>query len=66
MSQVKRRARAGEAFGAAPLGLERIMFSRNRYVVPTKHVNPLYIKLLEQIHRFGWITQAIPSNPDLL
>ena len=31
------------------------MFSRNHYVIPTKHVNPLYIKLLEQIHRAGWI-----------
>ena len=41
------------------------MFSRNRYVVPTEHVNPLYIKMLEQI-RVGWIAQAIPSYPDLL
>ena len=42
------------------------MFGRNRYVIPTKRVNPLYIKLLEQVHRVGWIAQAIPSNPNLL
>ena len=30
---------------APPAGsLERIMFSRNRYTVPIKHVNPLYIE----------------------
>ena len=46
--------------------LDRIMFSRNHYLVPAKHVNPIDIKLLEQIHRVGWIAQAIPSNPDLL
>jgi hypothetical protein len=42
------------------------MFSRNRYAVATKHVNPIGLKSLEQIHRVGWIAGAIPADPDLL
>ncbi|MDJ0609366.1 MAG: glutathione S-transferase family protein [Kiloniellales bacterium] len=38
--------------------LERIMFGRNQFVVPTKHVNPLYILELEQIHAIEWIASG--------
>ncbi len=42
------------------------MFSRKHFVVSLKHVNPLYIKSLEQIHRCDGSPKAIPSKPDLL
>ena len=42
------------------------MFRRKHFVFASKHVNPLYIKQLEQIHRAGWIAYAIPFSPDLL
>jgi hypothetical protein len=47
-------------------GLDRIMFSRNRKAVPAKHVNPIDLIVLEQIHRAGGSPKAIPSDPDLL
>jgi hypothetical protein len=42
------------------------MFSRNHFVVSTKHVNPLYTLKLEQIHRVDGSPPAIPFDPDLL
>jgi hypothetical protein len=42
------------------------MFSRNRKAVPAKHVNPIDLIVLEQIHRAGESPKAIPSDPDLL
>ena len=42
------------------------MFSRNHFVVSTKHVNPLSIKQLEQIHLVNGSPLAIPSDQDLL
>jgi len=42
------------------------MFSRNREAVSTKHVNPIDLKELEQIHRIGCFAKAIPSDLDLL
>jgi hypothetical protein len=32
-------------------GLERVVIDRNHEVGPINHVNPLYVKQLEQIHR---------------
>ncbi len=46
--------------------LKRVVFGRNRKVVPTKYENPLYIKKLERIHRVDGSPLAIPINPDLL
>lgn len=42
------------------------MFDRNHIVVPIKHVNPPYIKQLEQIHRVDESPPVIPFDPDLL
>jgi hypothetical protein len=42
------------------------MFSRNRKTVAAKHVNPIDLIVLEQIHRAGGSPKAIPSDPDLL
>jgi len=42
------------------------MFWRNHFVVAPKHVNPIAIKKLEQIHPVEWIAKAIPFDRDLL
>ncbi len=42
------------------------MFTRNRFAIPSKHVNPLHTMQLERIHRVGGSLSAIPTNPDLL
>ncbi len=39
------------------------MFRRKRLAVPAKHVNPLDISLLEQIHRVRWITPGDSVKP---
>jgi hypothetical protein len=46
--------------------LERIMFSRNHFVVSAIYVNPLTIIWLDQIHRTDGSPQTIPSKPDLI
>jgi len=63
---VARLVRGGRRRGSSPADLERIMFSRNHFVVSRKHVNPLYINWVEQIHRVDGSPLAIPSDPDLL
>lgn len=42
------------------------MFGRKRHAVQTKHVNPLYVKKLEQIHLVAGSPLATPCDPDLL
>src|SRR3546814_476075 len=46
--------------------LDRIVVRRNRAAVPSDHVNPIYFKRVEQVHRVGGSPPAIPSDPDLL
>jgi len=46
--------------------LARVVFGRSHFAVPTKDVNPRYIKWLEQIHRVDGSPQAIPIDLDLL
>src|SRR3546814_19258306 len=46
--------------------LDRIVVRWNRAAVPSDHVNPIYFKRVEQIHRVDRSLKAIPSDPDLL
>src|SRR3546814_9644309 len=46
--------------------LDRIVGRWNRGAVPYAHVNPIYLKRVEQIHRVGGSPPAIPPDPDLL
>src|SRR3546814_1104244 len=46
--------------------LDRIVVRRNRAAVPSDHVNPIYFKRVEQVHRVGGSPPAIQSDPDLL
>src|SRR3546814_3365504 len=46
--------------------LDRVVVRWNRAAVPSDHVNPIYFKRVEQIHRVGGSPPAIPSDPDLL
>jgi len=49
-----------------PPPLKRIVIGRNRVAVPSDHVNPLYIKKIDQNHTVGGSPQAIPSDYDLI
>src|SRR3546814_5126444 len=46
--------------------LDRIVVRWNRAAVPSDHVNPIYFKRVEQIHRVDRSLKAIPCDPDLL
>src|SRR3546814_6857851 len=46
-------AAAGPADGAPWRRLDRIVVGWNRGAVPSGHVNPIYFKRVEQIHRVG-------------
>ena len=46
--------------------LERIVFRWKHAALPPKHVNPLYISKLDQIHPVRWHREAIPSDRDLI
>jgi len=39
---------------------------RNRAAVSSDHVNPLYIKRIDQIHTVDGSPEAIPFNRDLI
>src|SRR3546814_6376945 len=55
-----RRALDGTARAAGRL--DRIVVRRNRAAVPSDHVNPIYFKRVEQIHRVDGSPKAIPST----
>jgi len=42
------------------------MIIRKHSVFPNNHVNPIYIKNVEQIHMVCGTPEAVPSNHDLL
>jgi hypothetical protein len=46
--------------------LDRIMIFRKHPMTLKNHVNPIYIKSVEQIHMVGGTPAAIPTNHDLL
>ena len=52
--------------GGEAATVERIVISRGHFAVPINHVNPLYIKYLEQIHRVDKSPKAIAIDPVLL
>src|SRR3546814_18794479 len=59
-------AAAGSADGAPWRRLDRIVVGWNRGAVPSGHVNPIYFKRVEHIHRVGGHHPAFPSDPHLL
>ncbi len=45
------------------MNIERIVIDRGRFAVPINHVNPLYIKYLEQIYRVDESPKANLIDP---